>query len=918
MQYIWVVLLFLPSTLSQSGGRFRLVVPEAHVFSVPGSDVVLSCSVREYDRLNILVNAVDLTVTWSRSDLNDSLVHLYGNHKDLNTDQNPSYRGRTAVFKEQLKNGDASLKLSNVRITDEGEYTCRVDSKNIWRTDKTIKLSVEVVGSEPVITMEKYESGKFSLLCESKGWRPEPELQWRNSKGVKLTAETEPQRVADFFNVKSRITVEEIDSYYCTVTQRHHVKEGLINARTLYEHVPSEVVKTVGITIGVLFLVGVLAGVLAGVIYIYNEKKKREEINKEKRKREEEINEVKLLLNSDGDGRLQHHNLSQRQWDHVEETLLKSKEDLEEFNLRKFDPSDRGVEKLKKVIASSKKAVLKQFNLTEKSCEVLASVLKSENSLTDLDLSLNKLIQDSGVKKLCEGLKNSHCKLQNLRLEGCDLSEGSCEHLAKVLQSENSKLIELNLSKNRGLGDLGVEKLRYGLMNKNCKLKILRLEGCDLTEGSCEHLAEVLRSENSKLIELNLSKNRELKDLGVEKLHYGLMNKNCKLKILRLEDCDLREKSCAVLTEVLQSLNSTLIELNLSQNPGVKSGVQKLCYGLKHQKCKLEILRLEDCDLTEESCKDLAKVLRSGNCKLMELNLSKNKKLEYSGVEKLCCGLRSKICKLQKLRLEDCGLSEGSCEHLAEVLRSEDSKLKELNLSQNKGLKDSGVKILCDGLMNKNCKLKILSLEGCDLREESCADLILVLRSENSKLKELNLSQNRGLGDSGVEILWYGLQNKNCKLKILRLAECSIKKEGFTALASALITNPSSPLEELDLSRNELEESELELLPELKDTFPKLKVKLDKCRIKNEGFSAPASENPSSHLSGNGKRESEQKPNDTLPNLNVKLDECSITDEGCADLPSALNPSSPLKELDPKDNELEESKQKLLTHDTFV
>ncbi|XP_049319156.1 butyrophilin-like protein 2 isoform X1 [Astyanax mexicanus] len=239
MQYVWVILLFLPSALSQSDGRFRVVVPEAPVSSVSGSDVVLSCSVREFDRQNIMKNAVDLTVTWSRPDLKDSLVHLYENHKNLNTDQNPSYRGRTAVFKEELKNGDVSLKLSNVRITDEGEYTCRVDSK-FWEDSKTIKLSVEAVGSEPVITMEKYESGKFSLLCESKGWYPEPELQWKNSKGVNVTAETETQAVADLFNVKSRITVEEIDSYYCSVTQRVHEKEERIDAQSLHgTHSPS-------------------------------------------------------------------------------------------------------------------------------------------------------------------------------------------------------------------------------------------------------------------------------------------------------------------------------------------------------------------------------------------------------------------------------------------------------------------------------------------------------------------------------------------------------------------------------------------------------------------------------------------------------------------------------------------------------
>ncbi|XP_049319160.1 ribonuclease inhibitor [Astyanax mexicanus] len=595
MQYVWVVLLFLPSALSQSTGRFRVVVPEAPVSSVSGSDVVLSCSVREFDRPNILVNAVDLNVTWSRSDLNNSLVHLYGNHKDLNTDQIPSYRGRTAVFKEQLKNGDVSLNLSNVRITDEGEYTCRVDSTT-WKSDKTIKLSVK-------------------------------------------------------------------------------------------EFVPSETGKTDGIAVGITIVVLLLMAVPAGILFhFYNEKKKKEEeIENEKKKKEEEIENVTSLLYSDKDGHLQHHNLSPRQWDYVEETLLKSKEELKEFNLRKYDPSERGVEKLQKVIASSEKALLKQCNLTEKSCEVLASVLSSENSLTELDLSLNKL-QDSGVKKLCEGLKSSHCKLQNLRLEECDLTEKSCAVLAEVLQSGNSKLIELHLSENRGLKDSGVKNLCNGLKDKNCKLEKLWLKQCDLGEKSCVDLASVLRSENSKLIELNLS--------------------------------------------------------------------------------------------------------------------------------------------------------------------------------ENPGLKDSGVEKLCDGWKDKNCKLEILRLEYCNLTEYSCVDLASVLRSGNSKLIELNLSQNRGLNDAGVEKLCEGLKNENCKLQILGLAECSITVKGFTALASAL--HPSSPLEELDLSRNELKESEQKLLPVLRTKFPKLKVKLAKCSVTDEGCAARASENHSSplkeqDLSSNDLKESEQK-----------------------------------------------------------
>lgn len=53
--------------------------------------------------------------------------------------------------------------------------------------------------------------------------------------------------------------------------------------------------------------------------------------------------------------------------------------------------------------------------LSERSCEALSLVLKSQSSsLGELDLS-NSNLPDSGVKCLCDGLKSLNCKLNTLR-----------------------------------------------------------------------------------------------------------------------------------------------------------------------------------------------------------------------------------------------------------------------------------------------------------------------------------------------------------------------------------------------------------------------------------------------------------------------------------------------------------------------
>ncbi|XP_060750221.1 ribonuclease inhibitor-like [Tachysurus vachellii] len=118
----------------------------------------------------------------------------------------------------------------------------------------------------------------------------------------------------------------------------------------------------------------------------------------------------------------------------------------------------------------------------------------------------------------------------------------------------------------------------------------------------------------------------------------------------------------------------------------------------------------------------------------------------------------------------------------------------------------------------------------CNLTEESCRVLSSDLSSNSSSLRELDLSNNE-LQDSGVKLLSDGLKNPHCTLEILRMCYCIITGKGCAALASALRSNSSSHLRELDLYNNYPGESGVKLLSDLlKDPH----CKLETLHIKNE------------------------------------------------------------------------------------
>ncbi|XP_056310306.1 NACHT, LRR and PYD domains-containing protein 12-like [Danio aesculapii] len=337
-----------------------------------------------------------------------------------------------------------------------------------------------------------------------------------------------------------------------------------------------------------------------------------------------------------------------------------------------------------------------------------------------------------------------------------------------------------------------------------------------LTLAQCSTLANMLLMLNEVLDELDLQKYKFKCKEGRRRLVPAV--RNCRKALLA--SCNFTDQCCEVLSSALQSSNSPLRELDLSNNKLQVSGVKLICAGLKSVNCRLNTLRLSRCSLTDQCCKVLSSALQSSNSPLRELDLSNNK-LKVSGVKLICAGLSSPNCRLNTLRLAGCNLTDQHCEVVSSALQSSNSPLRELDLSNNK-LQDSGVKLICAGLSSPNCRLNTLRLAGCNLTDQHCEVLSSALQSSNFPLRELDLSNNE-LQDSGVKLICAGLKSLNCRLNTLRLSGCMVTEEGCAALASALSSNPSH-LRELDLSYNHPGEAGLKLLSDKLQHLHKLNV----------------------------------------------------------------------------------------------
>ncbi|XP_029939822.1 NLR family CARD domain-containing protein 3-like [Salarias fasciatus] len=293
------------------------------------------------------------------------------------------------------------------------------------------------------------------------------------------------------------------------------------------------------------------------------------------------VEDIQWYLRS---GSLSVASLSPTLWSALVDILLSSEEDLKEFDLKKYSPSEEALLNLLPVVKASNKALLENCGLSERSCGALSSVLSSQSSsLTHLDLSNNDL-QDAGVKLLSSGLESPHCKLEALSLSGCLVSEEGCASLVSAVRSKSSHLTELDLSYNHP-GDSGVKQLSAAVGDPHCKLETLRVDHGGqqrLKPGLRKYFTQLELDENSMSRNLKLSNNNRKVTHVKEEQPYP--DHPDRFHVLQLLCRNVLRDRCYWEVEWSGSVNISVSYSTMER----KRGTRRCTFGQNHQSWSLE------------------------------------------------------------------------------------------------------------------------------------------------------------------------------------------------------------------------------------------------------------------------------------------------------------------------------------------
>ncbi|CAD5126870.1 unnamed protein product [Dimorphilus gyrociliatus] len=426
---------------------------------------------------------------------------------------------------------------------------------------------------------------------------------------------------------------------------------------------------------------------------------------------------------------------------------------------------------------------------TENSCQQTDED-KIKNSSNLIDLS-KRFVGEKELRIIWKTIQLSKHKTVNVNLENCCNLEKELSIKIGNLLKHCSTIESINLGYNKTM-DNGFFNICNGLEQSFNTLKNINLFSCNLNDEQNRMVGKLFKK-CSQLETIHLGGNLMMEN-GLLQICDGLEQAVSTLKDLNFIWCNLNEEHCKHIGKLLKRC-SKIETINIGGNENMGNGLSNICNGLVQSSNSLKHVIFFWCNLNENECKMIGNLFE--NCSNIEtINFEWNQQMG-NGLFDICKVLLQSSNSLKEINFLWCDLNEQQCRKIGKLFEY-CSNIEKIHFGGN-GNMGNGLFDICSGLVQSANNLRVVNFLDCNLNEEECR-IIGNLLKNCSRIEVINLKRNQQMGNGLFEIC-SGLIKSSSHLKEMDFLGCNLNEEQCKQIGNLL--KYCFKLEIINLKRNQ-------------------------------------------------------------------------------------------------------------------